>query len=180
MAYGGSVLMARHREIERKFLVKELPDGWRHASSARIVQGYFDLKDKTVEIRLRRKASHCSITFKVGQGRNRLEEELFVSETQFRALWPLTRRARIAKRRYQIPWNGCIIELDVYKGPHRGLITAEVEFDTEHKTDGFRPPPWFGREVTQSGRFGNAQLARSQRLPPPAKPRKKLIYGLLF
>jgi adenylate cyclase len=165
--------VASHREIERKFLVKELPEGWRHASSSRIVQGYFQLTDRTLEIRLRRKANHCCLTFKAGQGRNRLEEEISITKAQFRALWPLTQRARIAKRRYQIPWNGCTIELDVYKGPHRGLITAEVEFKTERQSSRFSPPAWFGREVTRSGHFSNARLARSHRLPIPAESRKK-------
>jgi CYTH domain-containing protein len=32
--------------------------------------------------------------------------------------------------RYEIPWRGLLIEIDVYRGKHSGLVVAEVEFPT--------------------------------------------------
>src|SRR5215468_1366956 len=98
--------MGRHLEIERKFLVKQRPPRWRRNRSAQIVQGYFPLAGKDLEIRLRRKDSQHFVTVKGGRGRRRLEEEIAIPKTKFRSLWPLTRPARIAKRRYRIPCNG--------------------------------------------------------------------------
>jgi len=80
-------------------------------------------------------------------------------------LWPLTRAARISKRRYKVPFNGHTVEVDVYKGPHRGLITADIEFDSLSKSRSFQPPDWCGREVTGNRQFANATLARRQGLP---------------
>ena len=154
--------MRKHREIERKFLVKTLPTGWKRQPHSRITQGYFFMGDKDIEIRLRKKDSERFITIKAGHGYNRLEEEIPLPEQQFRTLWPLTRDARISKTRYKIPWSGRTIEKDIYAAPHRGLITADIEFNSRLQTRRFRPPPWFGREITGDLRYSNQRLARKR------------------
>ena len=163
--------MARHLEIERKFLVNQSPVGWKRSASSRIVQGYFPMARRDLEIRLRRKGSRHFLTIKRGHGRRRLEEEIEVSEPAFRSLWPLTRAARIAKRRYRIPCRGHAIEMDVYQGRHRGLITADIEFDSVRASRSFQPPNWLGREITGSRQYANARLARRQGLPHKRKHR---------
>ena len=118
-----------------------------------------------LEIRLRRKDAECFMTIKSGRGSRRLEEEIGIPGETFRSLWPLTRGARIAKRRYRIPCDGHLIEMDVYQGAHRGLVTAEVEFESMRQSNAFRPPDWLGREVTGSRSYANQVLARCQRVP---------------
>ena len=157
--------MPKRLEIERKFLVEKPPPGWKRRASSEIVQGYFPLSSKELEIRLRRKGSKHFITIKGGRGRTRLEEEIQIPKRRFRALWPLTRPARISKRRYEIPCDGHTIEMDVYHGPHRGLVTADVEFASERESRAFRPPEWFGREITAKRQYANETLARKQGLP---------------
>jgi|ERR1051325_4763514 CYTH domain-containing protein len=152
--------MAQHFEIERKFLLKRLPVGWRRCPSSQIVQGYFPVADRSLEIRLRRKGSDYFITIKSGRGRCRLEEEISISQSRFRALWPLTGTARISKRRYKIPYRGHIIEMDIYKGPHRGLTTADIEFSSVREAHSFLPPDWLGREITGILKYANEKLAR--------------------
>lgn len=157
--------MARHREIERKYLVKRPPPGWRKHSSTRIEQGYFPLASKDMEIRLRHKGKKRLITIKGGRGRRRLEEEIEIPGSTFRALWPFTGKARITKRRYKIPWDGHTIEMDIYQGPHHGLMTAEIEFDSLAHSRAFEPPEWLGREITGERQYANASLARRESLP---------------
>ena len=157
--------MARHWEIERKFLVERLPTGWKRRPSEPIVQGYFPVAGKGLEIRLRRKGSRHFITIKSGRGRSRLEEEIQIPKSKFQALWPLTGAARISKRRYNIPYDNHTIEMDVYRGPHRGLITADVEFDSVRASRSFQPPGWLGREITGNRQYANEQLARRGGLP---------------
>ena len=157
--------MARHWEIERKFLVNQLPAGWKRRACTHIVQGYFPMASDDLEIRLRRKASKHFITIKGGHGRRRLEEEIQIPEPKFRSLWPLTRAARVAKRRYRIPCHGHMIEMDVYQGPHRGLITAEIEFDSVGASRSFQPPNWLGREITRRRQYTNEALAHRRGLP---------------
>ena len=162
-------IMARHLEIERKFLVKRLPPGLACCASSRIVQGYFPIASKGLEIRLRRKGSQHFITVKGGSGRCRLEEEIAISEKKFRSLWPLTRPARVAKRRYRIPCHGRTIELDIYQGPHRGLLTADIEFDSVPQSRSFECPAWLGPEITGNRQFANEALARQQKAPHQPK-----------
>ena len=157
--------MPRHLEIERKFLVKSLTAPGKRWVSSQIQQGYFPLASKNLEIRLRRKDSQHFITVKGGRGTSRLEEEIQIPPSTFRALWPLTRPARISKRRYKIPFAGHTIEIDVYNGPHRGLVTADVEFRSLRQSRSFQPPDWLGREITGNRQFANETLARRQRLP---------------
>ena len=163
--------MAGNLEIERKFLARQLPEGLPRARSSRIVQGYFPLDARILEIRLRRKGSQHFTTFKAGKGRKRLEVEIKITASQFRALWPLTQAAQLAKRRYKIPWAGHTIDLDAYEGPHRGLVTAEVEFDGQRASRHFKPPRWFGHEITGQRQFTNETLARRHRLPASLKRR---------
>ena len=161
--------MNKDLEIERKFLVKRLPVGWKRHASSQIVQGYFPMATKEIEIRVRRKGSQHFITIKGGQGRKRLEEEIEISESRFHALWPLTRAARISKRRYRIPCDDHTIEMDIYQGPHRGLVTADIEFDSVPKSRAFEAPEWLGREITGRREYANAVLARRQGLPRKIK-----------
>jgi adenylate cyclase len=157
--------MAQHLEIEKKFLITQPPAGWKRRPSTRVEQGYFPVADKDLEIRLRRKGDSHFVTFKGGHGERRLEEELAISARVFRALWPFTRAARIAKRRYKIPNGGHTIEIDVYQGRHRGLMIAEIEFASKRDSRSFQPPAWFGREVTANSQYANVQLALRGSLP---------------
>jgi adenylate cyclase len=161
--------MARNQEIERKYIVGRPPPGWKHHASTTIIQGYFPHASPRVESRLRRIGAKHVITIKGGYGLRRTEVEIAISPAQFHALWPLTHGARIAKRRYRIPCAGRTIELDVYAGPHRGLITADIEFDSVRASRAFIPPDWLGHEITGQRNYANAVLARRQTLPRGVK-----------
>src|SRR5579864_4916476 len=122
-------------EIERKFVVKHPPPGLSTFACSRIRQGYFSLKQKGVQIRLREKGSRCFMTIKTGRGKIRQEVEIPIKRKQFESLWPLVRSVSIVKKRYKIHYEGCVIELDVYEGLHRGLKTAEVEFSSPRQSE---------------------------------------------
>jgi adenylate cyclase len=144
-------------EIERKFLVDNPPD-LENFSSEEILQGYLLITDEK-EIRIRKKGSAYFQGVKVGRGLSRQEIESEIGMFQFEELWPETEGRRIEKRRYKIYYDGILIELDVYTGKLSGLITAEVEFKSEEESRIFKPPPWFGPEVTQDDRYKNKNLA---------------------
>ena len=50
----------------------------------------------------------------------------------------------INKTRYEIPYAGSKIELDVYGGDLSGFLSAEVEFQSAAGQQAFVPPSWFG------------------------------------
>src|SRR3982074_3057066 len=102
------------REIERKFLVKELPPGLDRFRSYPIAQGYLATEPGGRHVRLRKKGKSASLTFKVGRGTLREESEIKLSAKQFAELWPATRGRRLLKVRYYIPWRNLVIEIDIY------------------------------------------------------------------
>ncbi len=147
-------------EIERKFLVGEVPDFALATESEEIDQGYL-VSDGETEIRVRSKGSGCFLTVKKGHGGVREETEIRISRDQFEPLWALTEGWRVSKRRHRIDLDDALTaEMDVYAGRLEGLVTVEVEFGSEEASRSFEPPEWFGRELTGDVRYSNQQMAR--------------------
>jgi CYTH domain-containing protein len=148
-----------NREIERKFLIKQLPDDLKQSRSLIIEQGYLATEPAGRQVRVRKTGRSASLTFKVRRGTHREEREIKLSPKQFAALWPGTAGRRLRKVRYEIPWKNVLIEIDIYRGRHTGLIVAEVEFPERATARSFKAPWWLGREVTGEKRYSNVRLA---------------------
>ena len=147
------------REIERKFLLKWLPEKLKQARRCAIAQGYLAAEPGGRHVRLRKKGKTASLTFKVGRGAHREEREIKLGPKQFTALWPTTVGRRVYKMRYEMPWKNFLIEIDIYRRKHKGLVVAEVEFPDRTACRKFKAPAWFGREVTGNKRYSNVRLA---------------------
>lgn len=147
------------REIERKFLLKRFPPGLKKFPHDTIVQGYLAVGRGGLQVRLRKKGFVRSLTFKQGTKGAREEREIRLSVDQFDALWPATAGRRLTKVRYDVPWKGRTIEIDIYRGRQSGLVVAEVEFDDERSCATFEPPDWIGRDVTGKPKYSNVALA---------------------
>jgi CYTH domain-containing protein len=152
------------REVERTFLVDDVPAKVRRWPETAIQQGYLAIQKDGTEVRVRKLDAGCVLTVKRGAGLEREEVEVSLDPEAFTVLWPLTEGRRVHKTRYVGRWSGRRIELDVYKDAHAGLVMAEVEFPDAEASDAYTPPSWFGREVTEDRRFTNQQLA-SRGLP---------------
>jgi adenylate cyclase len=151
--------LSSSREIERKFLVRELPDNLTSYPHNEISQGYLVSLDDGLQVRLRKKGESYSLTFKRGAGRVREEREVELSADQFNALWPATEGKRLVKTRYEIPFGNRVVEIDVYHDRHEGLVVAEVEFEEEADAKTFQPPAWLGDDVSGDPRYSNQLLA---------------------
>src|SRR3990172_13305578 len=108
-------------EIERKFLVDNIPRNLGEYVSIESDQGYLSAENsESVELRLRRKKRKGETThllaIKKGDGLQRDEIEIEVTEETYRSIWPKTEGKRIEKIRYEIPYNKHLIELDIYHG----------------------------------------------------------------
>ncbi len=146
-------------ERERKFLVDAVPDDLDRSSTVELRQGYLATGERR-SVRVRDAASEgCTLTVKAGSGAERTELEWPIQRHEFEAAWPHTEGQRIEKSRTRIPYGDHVIELDVFGGDVEGLVMAEVEFDSAEAMAAFEPPPWFGRDVTDDGRYTNASLA---------------------
>lgn len=163
-------------EIERKFLVFDLPD-LENVDSRDFVQGYF-FDSHHDQVRLRKRTNSedlTNFTIKRDEGETRDEFEIPLTENQFKELWSATEGRRVWKTRYFIPLNSYTAELDIYKKRLEPLKTVEVEFGTKQESQDFSPPEWFGPEVTEEGTFKNKQLALNG-LPKAFEDYEKL-YG---
>ena len=147
------------REIERKFIIRKMPDYLTSYPSDKISQGYLVSLDDGTQVRLRRTGDRYSLTFKRGSGNVREEREVDLTAEQFDALWPATEGKRLVKTRYEIPLGDRVVEIDVYHDRHEGLVVAEVEFDDEEGSRNFQPPDWLGADVTGDPRYSNQLLA---------------------
>ena len=147
------------REIERKFLVRKLPENLAEFPHAEIAQGYLAIAPGGVQVRLRKKSETHSLTYKRGDGNAREEREVELTAAQFEALWPATHGKRLTKTRYEIPLGNRVVEIDIYSGRHEGIVVAEVEFDDEESAKNFQPPDWLGEDVTGDPRYSNQLLA---------------------
>lgn len=145
-------------EIERKYLIKELPQHLEQYPCKIIEQGYLNTEPV---VRIRRSNDTYTLTYK-GKGLMIREEyNLPLTETAYLHLREKIDGTLIKKRRYLIPFGEKhTIELDIFEGRHAPLQLAEVEFGTEEEANTFIPPAWFGEDVTFSTKYHNNVLSR--------------------
>lgn len=145
-------------EIERKYLVENLPQDLASYPCRRIEQAYLCTEPV---VRIRRQDEEYYLTYK-GRGLLAREEyNLPLTKEAYRHLLKKSDGIILSKRRYLIPLKekGLTAELDVFEGAYQGLVLAEVEFPTLEEAERFQPPAWFGRDVTLSGEYQNSLLS---------------------
>ena len=145
-------------EIERKFLLKSLPPGWRLSGGTPIQQGYLAYGEH-MEVRLRQHGRRYFLTAKEGGGLKRSEVEVAISAGQFRAMWPATEGRRLEKIRSVVRHGSFRLEIDRYLGTLKPLLVAEVEFSSVEESERFEKPEYFGQEVTDEEAYRNVSLA---------------------
>ena len=144
-------------EIERKFLVKKLPEKLESYPCHRIEQAYI-CTDPV--LRVRRKDDRFILTYKGPGFLVREEHEFPLKEESYYQLLSKADGNRIMKDRYCIPYQGYTIELDVFDSPFAPLVLAEVEFPSEEEANTFQVPEWFGEDVTFDPGYTNAAMSR--------------------
>ena len=144
-------------EIERKFLVKELPKALDTYECRQLEQGYLCTEPV---VRIRRSDDKYTLTYK-GKGLLVREEyNLPLTKEAYEHLRPKADGILITKKRYKIPYQKYVIELDIFEGIFKGVVIAEVEFPTIDEAKHFSPPDWFGMDVTYDGHYHNSYMSR--------------------
>ena len=159
-------------EIERKFLIKHIPENLDSYSYHLIEQAYLCTEPV---VRIRRQDDEYYMTYK-GSGMMRREEyNLPLNKDAYDHLLPKADGNVISKKRYLIPLsdkeinpeclsllNGAAltIELDEFAPPFAPLLLAEVEFPNEEAAHAFRMPDWLLEDVTQDVRYHNSYMSR--------------------
>ena len=143
-------------EIERKYLVKQVPENLASYPFHEIEQGYLCTEPV---VRIRRQDEEYYLTYKSKGLMIREEYNLPLTEDAYFHLREKIDGRLISKRRYLIPLDPYTIELDVFHSPKDDLILAEVEFPSEEDALTFTPPNWFGEDVTNSSLYHNSRLS---------------------
>ncbi|MBR6402564.1 MAG: CYTH domain-containing protein [Eubacterium sp.] len=143
-------------EIERKFLIKSLPEKLDSYEHHTIVQGYVDNEPV---VRIRQYDNKYILTIKSLGLMERIEVEKELTESEFKDLSTMVQGNVISKVRYKIPYGEYTIELDIFKDDFEGLIMAEVEFPDKEKAESFIAPDFMSVDVTDNPKFQNSQMS---------------------
>ncbi|MCR5824201.1 MAG: CYTH domain-containing protein [Lachnospiraceae bacterium] len=155
-------------EIERKYLIEELPDLTEAFDIWKIEQAY--LADKPT-LRIRKKNDEYIMTYKnkkrsdetgaVTSAAVNEEIEIPIPESIYEHLLLKKIGHTVKKTRYLFRLDDeHRIELDVFEGRLKGLVMAEVEFKDVADANDFKPPAWFGKEVSDDKRYTNKSLSK--------------------
>ena len=149
-------------EIERKYLLKKLPDSMPESSFVTIEQGYLPgerLVERLRAIDVDRQRMYFR-TVKVGAGLVRTELEEETSADVFKSMWPLTKGRRLTKKRHRVIDGSLTWEIDEFTD--RNLVLAEIELpsaETEVEVPKWLEP-FIEREVTGEVAYLNSTLAK--------------------
>lgn len=145
-------------EIERKYLIDQIPFDLSEYPSRKIEQGYLCTEPV---VRIRRDGEDYYLTYKSKGLMVREEYNLPLTQDAYEHLKPKADGRIITKERFLIPLDDTLtIELDRFEGDLAPLLLAEVEFQDEDSANAFVPPDWFGEDVTFSSKYHNSTLSR--------------------
>ena len=158
-------------EIERKYLVAQLPPNLEEFEHIEIEQGYLCTSPT---LRIRKAGDAYILTVKENRRSqsgaivNR-EEEFALSPDDYKRLRTKCDRGFVTKTRYFIDlrrqtgdglYSGLVAELDIFHDANASLILVEVEFPDENVAKNFVKPIWFGDEVSSDPHYRNTYLAQ--------------------
>jgi adenylate cyclase len=143
-------------EIERKFLVKRLPD-LSHIVPKRYERYFLDSKPRTEE-RIQKIDNNYFYEKKtdISQLERIRDKKKEITESEFNRLKQKA-RGPIVRERFDISSNPDI-SIQIYFGKLTGLRRAEVEFNSVEEAKVFKPLNWMGKEIT------NLPIARDGKL----------------
>lgn len=147
-------------EIERKFLVKTIPDNLSEYKCRIIEQAYLCTEPV---VRVRKDNDEYYLTYK-GRGLMAREEyNLPLTNEAYQHLLAKADGNIITKKRYEIPdGTGKTIELDIFEGVFSGTVVAEVEFETIEEANSYTAPSWFGKDVTNDTAYHNSNMSKKE------------------
>jgi len=82
---------------------------------------------------------------------------LYLSRAEYEAL-SVFEANELRKNRYYFRHEGRLVSVNVYLGDLRGLLLAEIDFDTDAEMDAFPLPPFAHADVTRDEMFTGARL----------------------
>ncbi len=141
------------KEIERKYLIKQMPN-LKNIKPIRYERYYIN-DNIDNQIRVQKKADKFILETKTKiSDIEYKKEKQEITEQEFLKL--------IIRDSYLINEKPNIT-IKIYHGIYKGLIRAEVEFNNEYEYSNFKIPEWFGKDITNTELGMDARLIKLDR-----------------
>jgi adenylate cyclase len=137
-------------EIERKYLLKYIPEGLEDCEHKEILDIYIPKEHPHSAIRLRKNGNSYEITKKTVKSEDRTirhEETIILTKEEFDTLSKIDGKIS-HKIRYHYFHNGKMFEIDIFLGALRGLIMVDVEFKNIKSKDDILMPEFCIADIT--------------------------------
>lgn len=179
-----------NREIERKYLVKYIPNDLKFEKIVNITQAFVYRDFKTM-VRIRKiqnkktddlkyvytlkTKSSLDVERKNNNISNLYEIESNINEEEYTQLLNNKISKAIIKNRMVAPIDKNLkVEIDVYDDYLEGLVTAEIEFKNEEDAENFIKPEWLAEELSYK-ELSNWHLSKMETNEWQAKLPKEII-----
>ena len=143
-------------EIEHKFLV--VNDDYKKMATGELVirQGYLSRNpDRTVRVRTVGQKGFLTVKGR-DNGAGRLEFEYEIPLNDAEEILLLAEPGIVEKKRYLVPFDGFLWEVDEFQGSLKGVVTAEVELPDALKI--YNKPDFVGEDITGDPAYYNSNL----------------------
>lgn len=140
------------KELERTFLLKNIPDGLEKCKSVEIIDVFIPKSAGHPVLRIRKKGNILEITKKYPlDGKDSSEQgeyTISLTKEEFNELSEIPGK-KFRKRRYFYPFLKRTAEIDIYSDDLEGLATVDFEFSSKKEKDNFKMPEFCLTDVTQ-------------------------------
>lgn len=148
-------------ELEKTYLIKDLPRNLAEYPSKEIIDVYIPQKSEHPVLRIRKSGEKYEITKKIPQGADvstQMEHTIKISEDEFNALLSVEGK-KIRKTRYYYPFQERTAEIDVFQDELKGLVLVDFEFKTEEEKNSFIMPEFCLVDITQEKFIAGGMLS---------------------
>ncbi len=155
--------MSKEIEIEKTYLAKFLPSGFKKFKSKKIIDIYLPQNSKHAKLRIRKSGDSYTVTKKNVLDKKtasiQLEESILITVEEFKELARLKSNI-IKKTRYYYPYKSKIAEIDVFEGRLKGLVLIDFEFKNKKESNNFKIPNFCLADVTEEENIAGGVLCR--------------------
>lgn len=135
-----------YHEIERKFLIESMPD--LKGIKPILNEQYFLQHGDLMEERIQKKDGVCEHEIKtIFASGEWSREKSVIDEKDFNLLKARSSKV-LLRESYSLSKINPRLSVKVYQGTYKGLVFAEVEFNSHEEAENYEPLEWMGTEIT--------------------------------
>lgn len=168
-------------EFEKTYLLKEIPKNIEDYENEKITDIYIPASIKHPILRIRKRGENYEMIkkspIKKTDSSEQEEQIIILSEEEFNEFKKISGK-KLSKKRYYLPINNKIAEVDLFLGKLKGLGLVDFEFDNSEEKQNFEAPSFCLADITQKEFIAGGMLA-GKGYPDIEKQLKKYDYQKL-